>query len=310
MSEVSGSAPTELLYHIIEEVWESTITPNERINFMVISTLVSKGWSTIFERISSSNMHIPCESFYHKVFAEDATRDYSKCKRLTFTVYNPDGTHSTRRSSVQTLSYMRHDDIKKLTSLNTIHIIYLDSTFPDPYVQGFFSAIPDGLPELVISYTFSPDISLPFIEDHRRHFKRESQVRYAQPHIGTLVVNGADEYMAATWESLFPSRDRLIRDGKQEAEPLLRVTSSFVPEKALLVRLEDALRQRDQSRRRANIEPVDVITAEADGIMFISSSKIIGRFFCYSMPDLIEGPLHSRLSAFPTRYICRGTWIC
>ena len=289
MSQVS--APTELLYDIIEEIWESTLTPEERIDFMIVSTLVSKGWSTIFKKISSFNMHIPCESFYHKVFADDATRDYSKCKRLTFTVYDTNCAHSTKRCSarpIRTLSYMRHDDITKLTSLNTIYIIYYNSRFPDPYVQGFFSAIPDGLPNLIISYTFSPDVSSSFIKHHRRHFKRESKVRYAEPHIGTLVVNGADEYVAATWESLFPTRERLIRDGRQELERLLGVTSLFVPDQAILVRLEDAQRQRDDDRRRVNIKPeyttrsVNVIALEADGITFISSNSAIGTFPCHS----------------------------
>lgn len=98
------------------------------------------------------------------------------------------------------------------------------------------------------------------------------------------MVNGADEYVAATWESLFPTRERLIRDGRQEAEPLLGVTSLFVPDQALFVRLEDAQRQRDDDRRRANIKPesVDVIAIEADGITFISSNSAIRTFSHHS----------------------------
>lgn len=99
------------------------------------------------------------------------------------------------------------------------------------------------------------------------------------------MVNGADEYVAATWESLFPTRERLIRDGRQEAEPLLGVTSLFVPDQALLVRLKDAQRQHDD-RQRANITgklgSVDVIAIEADGTTFISSNNAIGTFSCHN----------------------------
>jgi hypothetical protein len=284
MSQIS--APTEPLYRIIDQVWESPLTPDERINFMIVSTLVSKGWSAILDEISLYHLHIPCESFYHRVFACDTNRDFRKCKRLTFTVYDPPNAAYSTIYQFRTLSYMRHIHIAKLTSLNTIHINYHDSTFPDPYVQGFFSAIPDGLPKLAISYTFSPDMRPSTIEYHRRHFKRQSKVRYAEPRIGTLEVNGADEYVAAVWESLFPTREKLVRDGRQETEPLLRVTSIFAQEQALLVRLADMQRQRDVSKdRRASVKSDlrsvnAIIPVEADGLTFISSKSAFGAFLC------------------------------
>src|SRR6266550_9243269 len=279
-------APTELLYCIIDRVWELPLTPDERIDFMIVSTLVSKGWSAILDDISLYHLHIPCESFYHRVFACDNTRDFRQCKRLTFTVYDPPNPAYPTIHQFRTLSYMRHIHIAKLTSLNTVHINYYNSTFPDPYVQGFFSAIPDGLPKLAISYTFSLDIRPSTIEYHRRHFERKSKIRYAEPRIGTLEVNGADEYVAAVWESLFPTREKLIRDGRQDTEPLLRVTSIFAQEQAFLVRLADMQRQWDISNdRRASIKSDlqsvgAIIPVEADGLTFISSKSAFGAFLC------------------------------
>ena len=295
------SAPTELLYNVIEQIWESPLlTPDERINFMIASALVSKGWSAMLHEISSYHLHIPCESFYHRVFACDTNCDFRKCKRLTFTVYD-------RNQSDRTLSYMRHVDIANLTSLNTVHINYYNSTFPDPYVQGFFSAIPDGLPKLAISYTFSPDIRPSVVEYHRRHFERKSQVRYAEPQIGTLEVNGADEYVAAVWESLFPTRERLIRDGRQETEPLLRVTSIFAQEQALLVRLADIQRQRDVGKdRRASTTKSDLrsvdamIPVEADGLTFISSKSAFGAFHCVTSQYFFDNPIAAAPPYFPS----------
>ncbi|KAF8335166.1 hypothetical protein F5887DRAFT_620987 [Amanita rubescens] len=234
MSQVP--APTELLHDIIEQVWESPLTPDERVNFMTASKLVSKQYSTIFEEISSSNLHIPCESFYLWLFTKNATRDFSKCKRLTFTIYDPSYVYSTTHSSTRKVSYMQRDDITKLTSLDTICINYYNSTFPDPCLHCPFSAIPNGLSRLVISYTFSADIPSSFVAYHRRHFERRTTFCYVGHHIGILEVNGADEHVAAVWESFFPTSEKLIRDGREETKPLPRARYSAGEE--LLILLE------------------------------------------------------------------------
>lgn len=233
---MSQFSPTELLYHIIEQVWESPLTPDERVNFMTASKLVSKQWSTIFEKISSSNLHIPCESFYHRLFYKNAIRDFSKCKRLTFTIYDRRCAYSTTHPSIRKASYMQRDDITKLTSLDTICINYYNSTFPDPCDHCAFSAIPNGLSRLVVSYTFSSDIPSSLVAYHRRHFERRTTSYYVNP-IGILEVNGADEHVAAVWERFFPIREKLIRDGIEESKPLPRVRYSAGEE--LLILLEE-----------------------------------------------------------------------
>src|SRR6266576_693344 len=240
MSQVSS--PTELLYDIIEQVWESPLTPDERVNFMTTSKLISKQWSTIFEEISSSNLHVPCESFYLRLFSNNATRDFCKCKRLTFTIYDPSCVYSTTHSPARKVSYIKCDDIMKLTSLDTICINYHNSTFPDPYLHCAFSAIPGGLPRLVISYTFSPDIPSFLVAYHRRHFERRTTVCYVELHIGILEVNGADEHVAAVWEGFFPASEKLIRDGREETKPLPRMRYSAGEE--LLILLEEIVERR------------------------------------------------------------------
>ncbi|KAF8629731.1 hypothetical protein AX15_003308 [Amanita polypyramis BW_CC] len=242
-------APTELLYEIITRTWESPLTPDERVQLMKSSRLASKRWSAVYEDISSEDVHVPCESFYHYFFGDDR-RDFTKCKRITFTVYYPKYMHTIGPPSACTLSYMRHTNMTKLTALDWMIIVYHNTTFPDPYVQGFFLALPRYLPRLSILYTFTPEVPRSAINYHRRHFERQSTVRYANPAIGTLEVNGADEYIAAIWESLFPERGRMFRDGKEEKGPLMRVTNYHDPDYALLVRLLDIHRQQEQNAQR------------------------------------------------------------
>jgi len=117
--------------------------------------------------------------------------------------------------------------MKKLTSLHTMNILYYETYFPDPYTEGFFLALPDYLPTLTISYTFHADTPPRIIESFRKNFVRESKVRYAQPKIGTLKINGADEQICAIWESLFPTRGKLIRDGKEEKHHSIPMSSQY-----------------------------------------------------------------------------------
>ena len=280
-------APTELLYEIVHKIWESPLTPDERVQFMKSSRFVSKRWSAVSEDISSSDVHIPCESFYQYFFSDDR-REFVKCKRITFTVYDPGHMHSIGLSSVRSLSYMRQAHIAKLNALKTMNIIYHNTTFPDPYLQGFFLALPQYLPRLSISYTFSPKIPRNIIAYHRRHFVRQSSVRYANPAVGTLEVNGADEFIAAVWESLFPERDRMFRDEKEEKMPLMRISSQFDFNYALLVRLLDIHRQQEQKVQRreetstAHNRPTGLVHVNADSVSFVTTNSSFGRLNCFA----------------------------
>ncbi|PFH46975.1 hypothetical protein AMATHDRAFT_68639 [Amanita thiersii Skay4041] len=223
------SFPVELIYEVICTLWGSNLSPDDRIHFMTSMKRVSRIWSAVFEDVSSSIVHIPCRSFYQQYFAS-VTRLFSACKTITFTVA-PDGHHCPH------LSYMRPKDIAKLTSLETMNVIYYNMGFPDPYTQEFFLALPHFLSKLSISYTFSPDIPPAYIKAMRRQFKRESKVRYVTPQVGTLEVSGADEWITAIWESLFPERQRLIMNGKELREPLMRVSNTLDLTLGLLLKL-------------------------------------------------------------------------
>jgi len=239
--------PVELLYDIVETAWSSTLTPAERVQFMTTSRLISKGWSTIYDTIFSANIHIPSKSFYYHLF-NDKSRDFSRCRCITFTVCGgllPDGTDLLPPCS---LEFMHHFDMKKLTSLRTLSIVYYNAAFPDPCAQGFFLALPDFLSELNVSYTFSPDIPESLIQNLRKGFSRSYKARYIEPDVGTLEINGADEYIAAIWESIFPKREKLIRDGKEEKQPLIPVQTPFEWNYALPYVLRDLLRAREFKR--------------------------------------------------------------
>ncbi|KAF8352029.1 hypothetical protein F5887DRAFT_933571, partial [Amanita rubescens] len=239
------SLPIDLLSLVITHAWSSPLIPRERIQFMTASRLVSKGWSAVHDIVSSSNVHIPCESFYHHFFRRAANR-LDRCKRITFTVCNY---RDEREATVPpSLTYMRNADIKKLVSLHTIHLVYYDMMFPDPYVQVFFYALPSYLERLIISYNFSPRVPLSAIDFHLKDFVRYSKTRYAEPLVGTLEVNGADGFITAVWESLFPNPKKLLMDGKEVR--LMKATSNFDRQHALLVHFEDCERQKLAARRR------------------------------------------------------------
>ena len=242
-----SSLPVELLYDVVESAWSSTLTPSERVQFMTTSRLISKAWSAIYDSVFATHIHIPSKSFYYHLF-NDISRDFSRCQCVTFTVYGgllPDGTETLPPRS---LEFIHHFDMKKLISLQTLNVVYYNAAFPDPCAQGFFVAMPDFLSELKISYTFSPDIPPSLIQDLRRSFSRSYKVRYVEPEVGTLEINGADEYIAAIWESIFPRREKLIRDGKEEKQPLIPVQTPFEWNYALPYVLRDLLRAREFNR--------------------------------------------------------------
>ena len=215
------SIPTELLYDIIERAWAAPCNPIERIQLMTTWNRVSKPWAAVFDDIFSTDINVPCKSFYYHLF-NDVSRDFSRCQTITFCVV-------PRRHHAVNLNYLAKFDMKKLTSLRAMNILYYNAFFPDPYMEGFFLALTEFLPKLNISYTFGPETSPNVIEGVRKRFIRESKVRYAQPKVGILEINGADEQICAIWESLFPTRGKLIRDGKEEKHHLIPMSSQYDP---------------------------------------------------------------------------------
>ncbi|KAF8631755.1 hypothetical protein AX15_002211 [Amanita polypyramis BW_CC] len=222
------SIPTELLYDIIERVWTSPLPPDQRIQAMCSFKLVSKTCAAIFNDLSLTDVHIPCKSFYYHLF-NDGSRDFSSYQRITFTISSQNGLGSSWLSP-SNLQCMTGFDMEKLTSLRTMNIVYYEMIFPDPYDEDFLLALPRYLPRLTISYTFSSDKSPLLIDDYRRQFQHHStKPRYANPRVGVLEINGASEFIAAIWESLFPERGRLMRDGKEEKQRMIPVSSRYDP---------------------------------------------------------------------------------
>jgi len=185
---------------------------------------------------------------------------------------------------------MRGADIKKLVSLHTIHLVYYDMMFPDPYVQVFFYALPNYLERLIISYNFSPHVPLSAIDFHLKHFMRYSKTRYAEPLVGALEVNGADEFITAVWESLFPNPKKLFMDGKEVR--LMKATSNFDRQHALLVHFEDCERQKLAARRRQIGTPTGSRSAgmDADSVASVTGKTTCGmhlfRFFSTRLSHL------------------------
>ncbi|KAK2462199.1 hypothetical protein APHAL10511_005787 [Amanita phalloides] len=238
---VYSAIPTELLYDIIERAWALPLTPDERLQCMLSFTLISKSWAAVFDDISSTDIHVPCKSFYYHLF-NDITRNFALCKTITFTVASPPGHKFCEPFS---LGYMTQFDMKKLTSLRTMNIVYYHKGFPDPYTEDFFLALPKFLPKLTVSYTFPPGMSQRMIKNLQTGFVRRSKMRYAKPRIGVLEVNGADEQIAAIWESLFPTRSRMIRDGKEEKQMMIPMSNQFDPIYGIPFLLKNWQRERE-----------------------------------------------------------------
>ncbi|PFH46846.1 hypothetical protein AMATHDRAFT_50731 [Amanita thiersii Skay4041] len=215
------SFPTELCYEVVGIAWSLPLTPDERIQFMTASKLVSKTWSSVLEDVMETDVHIPCESYY-KYFFSDPSRGFARCQTITFTVYEPDRQLAFEYPSCRNLGYMRQKDIARLTSLESMNIVYHNMGYSDPYTQDMFLALPEFLPRLSISYSFSPDVSPSVISSLRRQFKRESSIRYCTPEVGILEISGADGRIVAIWESLFPDREVLVMDGVKQVIPFMR----------------------------------------------------------------------------------------
>lgn len=262
---------------IIWSVWELPLSPDERVQFMTASKLVSKTWHALFSQISATDLHIPCESYYIRYF-HGQYRDFSECNRITFTVYDPKNERPTTRD----LAFVRRSDMEQLISLHTIKLVYHDTTYPDPYTQGFVIALPDFIPKLSISYTFSPDVPTYLIEYYRKHFQRDWKTRLVNRQIGFLEVNGANKYIAAVWESLFPSRVRMLVDGKdtRRRKPLMKIENRVDVQMGSLHqlllrqvhqqdRLEAVRKRHSQSKSKRKL--LEVKKVQVDGISFLST---------------------------------------
>lgn len=72
--------PVEILEQIIFQAWDLTFTVNERIDFMISSTLVSRAWLICFLRASCMHVHIPCASY--SIFLERMLFNVSSLARF------------------------------------------------------------------------------------------------------------------------------------------------------------------------------------------------------------------------------------
>ncbi|GLB41815.1 hypothetical protein LshimejAT787_1004150 [Lyophyllum shimeji] len=173
----SVTLPIELIEHIILVLWSSPLSANDRITFMTSSLLVNKVWMSTFTRIASRDVHIPCPSY-----REQYMRTLAGCSSLFDK--QSQSLPSTLLRSVTVKIRMTEDDAAALKddeqdppmgktlesvlyelslcnvpNLRTLHVEYENMGFDDVFQRGRFIAFPAQINNLVISFSFDPEMA-------------------------------------------------------------------------------------------------------------------------------------------------------
>ncbi|KAF9499616.1 hypothetical protein BDN71DRAFT_128282 [Pleurotus eryngii] len=161
--------PPEIIEDILNIIWASPLTLNERITLMSSSVLISKAWTVIYSRVSSKDIFIPCPNyvpyFINLLHGPSTIFDptlhhlpQERCRSLSFRVemrpHHKFWDHLTpwNASSIFDLLYCLDRIPAYMPNLRRIAIQYSGGGYTDLY-QGFrLRNFPPQVTDLEISF--------------------------------------------------------------------------------------------------------------------------------------------------------------
>jgi hypothetical protein len=203
--------PVELLENIISEAWSSPLTADERITLMTASLLVNKTWSAVFTRVSSKDVHIPCESYAEQLFRvlreespiyDEQTRSLPDrlCHSLTFKIHadplkgsTPIQLFGLNHRMAETMGntlYAIHT-IGYFPNLRRVCIEYVDWGYEDIIDHYRLIAFPEQVTEFELKFSFSKNIPQSTVDTLRANYVRHDCLPWHMSSIRCLTILGA-----------------------------------------------------------------------------------------------------------------------
>ncbi|KIJ42010.1 hypothetical protein M422DRAFT_780191 [Sphaerobolus stellatus SS14] len=235
--------PTDIIHHILENLWESVLNKKELITMMTSMPLICKELAVIYACVSQVHVRIPNRKFYENRIKKisDLPRAHTmntRCRSLRFYVDQDDVSRERvyQRNLPATTNGVKHSDGlayysdgRRLSqegvfpNLRAVYVNYDNAGVHDPYHTLFPHFMPKTVEYLHINYTFTPFPSRiqssfgPMVQYAPRNIRRRTPIRYPSiPHpLRKLTICGLDDRVdvARLWETLFDI-EVLTVDGK------------------------------------------------------------------------------------------------
>jgi len=244
MSEIQSPLqfPVEIIENVISDAWVLPLSANERITLITSSLLVNKTWMTLFTRVSSKDVYIPCASYAQQFLRmlREESPIYEKhlraipdqfCRSLTFQVSNhntsirlfsnkyPMGDAITNTLyAIQTLSY--------LPNLRRVSIQYNNWGFDDLLYHYRLIVFPPQVTEFELKYTYSHSIPPALIKTLRSDYLPRECLRWSMPSVRHLAILGAGESFVMHIMSTFPNVETLVTDSPLHCDFMLPTIES------------------------------------------------------------------------------------
>ncbi|KAF9460552.1 hypothetical protein BDZ94DRAFT_1376238 [Collybia nuda] len=219
------SLPIEVVEKIISESWSSPLSTDERITLMISSTLVNKAWSSIFTRISFTDVHIPCPSYLPRFFRLTRieslyTRSRSPrellCRSIHLSISNPHThppgpglapapttptlTAARARANTPAMAPTLSELIFVLSAypggfprLRTLSLAFHNLAFHDVLAHHRFFRFPTQVTRLEVRFSFAPHTPPWLVRALRADETRRGCLYPFVPSVRSLVVLGASE---------------------------------------------------------------------------------------------------------------------
>ncbi|KAJ7281615.1 hypothetical protein C8J57DRAFT_79322 [Mycena rebaudengoi] len=209
---ISLFLPIEIIAHILSACWALPLSPQDRITLMTSAGSVNHTWRTLFFRLSSQDVHIPCPSFADhfvrtirgrksSLDAHDAQATTNRlCRSLTIRITNPEsnkdvlGERELPMENALSLLLYRLCDLSApcVPNLRRISIEYHNTGFDGIFDKWTLIAFPSQVTSLELSYSFSPETPPWLIASLRAKYERQvCRPPWTTPSVRSLSVFGA-----------------------------------------------------------------------------------------------------------------------
>jgi hypothetical protein len=218
MQQDTPCIPIELVEQIVLETWALPLSEDDRVNFMTSSLLVNRMWMTLFVRISSQEVHIPCPSYVDRFV--DILRGNSsiynggflafldqRCQSINATIANaplvPAKGPPPMGEALDRLLYMLNS-IPHVPNLRTLRIQYQNIEF-DYVVEPFrFVYLPIRIVNLELTFSF--DSRTPScVVDKMRGYAQPSYWPWHMPSLCRLSMLGATSALMTDFRRCCPN---------------------------------------------------------------------------------------------------------
>ena len=236
-SRISGSPwlPSELVSHIITELWDAPQSTESRSELFKSLCQVSKTWLALFLRVAMRDVHLPCldakaylrvipQRTNYDLFTLEASQNADRCRSITFYVDGraPEALDHDGESELKiysgvdpacnaisnVLSAITTAD--SLPNLRHITIKYIDWGYENIFDQIRYNPFPPQVTRLSIDYAFSNGAIAPLTSYLRNTYARQPQEpRTILPNVRYLSMSGVPSEVVVDMLKVCPNVETL-----------------------------------------------------------------------------------------------------